>query len=296
LVGSLQGLGLSALVAALVGWAALTALASGVVRRLRRMQAGPPGAPVVAASLGALVAGLALSDLSNSRELSLRLAVLVALAGMALMLLQVRENPQAQATRCRAGLFDCSLPAWPSGAWSDVHQWPVLFAGLAMLPMMAALPLMVAWCRLQGLPSALVVLAHFGAMFVPALVLRHALASWSGATLAAVCALLLGAGAGFMLWMPAPWNVLMLVLAHGSAWGIAWAAQLWAPERRAQRGTSPLPAAFGYAAFTVFCGIVIDRAGAAGVGFAHVTLGVIALAAWLVGLLLVPNNSAHPGS
>jgi hypothetical protein len=27
-----------------------------------------------------------------------------------------------------------------------------------------------------------------------------------------------------------------------------------------------------------------------------VTLGVIALAAWLVGLLLVPNNSAHPGS
>lgn len=279
-----RGGGLAALTLALMAWAALTAQASAVVRSLRRRQVRRPGPPIGAAALGALCAAAALGDLGDLQALALRLAVLVASAGVALALLQPRIDGAAASARCRAGLFDCSLPAWPAGAWRDPLQWPTLLAGLAMLPMMAALPLMVGWCRGEGIAPQAVVALHLAAMFGPALLLQRAVVGWSTRTLSTVCAACLGAGAACVVFAEPPWNLLGLAIAHGAAWGLAWAGQLWAPERRSRAGASPLRAAAGYAALTLVFGGVVAQFGAPGVAATHAALGLAAATAWLVGL------------
>ena len=116
---SVHGGGLGAVLLALAGWAALTALASGVVRSLRLAQSAVPAPPVAAAALGALCAGLALGDLGDLPALANRLATFVVGTGALLVLLQSRIDEGPRAPGCRAGLFDCSLPAWPAGAWRD---------------------------------------------------------------------------------------------------------------------------------------------------------------------------------
>jgi hypothetical protein len=277
-----RGGGLVALTLALVAWAALTAQASAVVRALRQRQAMRPGPPMGAAALGALCAAVALADLSDLQALALRLGGLVASAGVVLALLQPRIDAAAS-TRCRAGLFDCSLPAWPAGAWRDPLQWPTLLAGLAMLPMMAALPLMVGWCRGEGVAPQAVVALHLAAMFGPALLLQRVFIGWSVRTLSAVCTACLVAGAACVVSAEPPWNLLGLAIAHGAAWGLAWAGQLWAPERRSRADASPLRAAAGYAVLTLVFGAVVARFGAPGVAATHAALGLAAAAAWIVG-------------
>jgi hypothetical protein len=179
-------------------------------------------------------------------------------------------------------LFDCSLPAWPAGAWRDVLQWPTLLAGLAMLPMMAALPWMAGWCRAGALPPQALVAVHFGAMFGPALLLRRAVVGGSPRQLAATCAACLGCGAAIGVWGAAPFDLLGVAVAHGTAWGLAWAGQLWAPGRRGRAGASPLPAAVGYGALTLAFGMVVARHGAFGVVAIHAALGAAACCAWFV--------------
>jgi len=141
---AVHGGGLAALLVALLGWAVLTALASGVVRSLRLAQRTVPAPPVAAAALGALAAGLVLGDVGDAAALAWRLAAFVVVVALLLIGLQRGVSMGPRAPGCRAGLFDCSLPAWPLGAWRDAVQWPTLLAGLAMLPMMAALPWMAA--------------------------------------------------------------------------------------------------------------------------------------------------------
>ena len=273
-----------ALLVALAGWAALTALASGVVRSNRLAQASRPSPPVVAAALGAACAALALADLGDPAVLSVRLAALVGGLALVLAALQPRARPRGAPSRCRAGLFDCSLPAWPAGAWHDVRQWPVLLAGLAMLPMMAALPAMaVLWCRGTSVAPQAVVALHFAAMFLPAVLLRVTVSRWSSRRLATVCAALLAVGAAALLWAPAPADMLGVTLAHGAAWSLAWTGQLWAPERRGRQGASPLRAAVSYALLTLAVGFAVDRLGPVGFTLAHAALGVLALLAWLYG-------------
>jgi len=284
-----RGQGLPALLAALLAWAALTALASGVVRTLRLAQSAVPAPPIGAASLGALCAGLLLGDLADLSGLSVRLAAFVGATTLVLVILQRQIEDRPRTTGCRAGLFDCSLPAWPAGAWRDPLQWPVLLASLAMLPMMAALPLMAAWCRGQSIAPQAMVLLHLAAMFGPALLLRKSIARWSLLTLSMVCAILLVSGAAFAAWAAAPFDLLGLVIAHGTAWGLAWGGQLWAPARRGQRNASPLTAAAGYAVLTLTFGLVVEKAGARGVAGAHIALGLAAMAAWLV-------SAARPSS
>lgn len=276
-----HGGGARGVLLALLGWAALTALASGVVRSLRLAQRLPPGPPVAAASLGALCAGLVLSDVGDLPALVTRLVWFVAAAAVALALLAGRRRLRAQAG-CRAGLFDCSLPAWPAGAWRDALQWPTLLAGLAMLPMMAALPLMANWCRAQGVPPQAMVLLHLAAMFGPALLLRRAITPLSLRGLSAACACLLAAGAAVVVWAAPPFDLLGLALTHGAAWGLAWSGQLWAPARRGQQGASPLRAAAGYALLTLAVGLAVDQFAARGIAGVHVLLGLAAAAAWLV--------------
>jgi hypothetical protein len=277
---SAHGGGLAALWAALLGWATLTALASGVVRRLRLAQQVAPAPPIAAAAVGALVAGVVLGDVGQATALSLRLGLFVVAIAVVLVALQRGTSAQAQAPGCRAGLFDCSLPAWPAGAWRDTLQWPALLAGLAMLPMMAALPWMAAWCRAQSVPAEAMVGLHLGAMFGPVWLLRASIGTWSMRRLSTVCAALLTLGAALALWAPAPYDLLGLALAHGAAWGLAWGGQLWAPARRGQQGTSPLRAAAGYAMLTLAIGAVVDRFGVAGVAAVHAALGAAAFAAW----------------
>jgi hypothetical protein len=277
-----RGGGLPALLLVILGWAALTALASGVVRSLRLMQASAPSPPIAAASLGALAAGLMLGDPSDLPAISARLAAFVGAAALLLALLQSRIEDRPRSPGCRAGLFDCSLPAWPAGAWRDSLQWPTLLAGLAMLPMMAALPLIATWCRTQGVEPQMMVLLHLAAMFGPALLLRKSIARWSLRTLSIVCTILLASGAALVTWAAAPLDLLGLAVTHGAAWGLAWAGQLWAPARRGQQGTSPLLAAAGYALVTLGFGLAVEHAGARGVAAVHVALGLGAIAAWLV--------------
>jgi hypothetical protein len=274
-----RGGGLVALLIALIGWAALTALASGVVRSLRQART-PAAPPIVAASLGALSAGLVLGELGNLPALAVRLAVFVAVTTVVLVLLEPRIESSPRGPGCRAGLFDCSLPAWPAGAWRDALQWPTLLAGLAMLPMMAALPLTAGWCRAQSIPPQALVLLHLASMFGPALLFRQTVACWPARTLSIVCTVLLASGAA-LAWAPAPLDMLGLTAAHGAAWGLAWAGQLWAPARRGQQGASPLRAGIGYALLTVVFGLVVEQAGARGMAAVHVALGLAAVLAWV---------------
>ncbi|MEJ8824317.1 hypothetical protein WKW80_20140 [Variovorax humicola] len=280
LAWSTHGGGLPALLVALAGWAGLTALASGVVRSARLAQRARPAPPIGAASLGAVCATIAIADPADARALSLRLGVLVLVAALALALLQISDRPGNAASRCRAGLFDCSLPAWPAGAWHDAQQWPVLLAGLAMLPMMAALPMMVAWCRAEAVAPQGMVALHFVAMFVPALLLRRSVAQWPARILAVVCTLLLASGAIAAIWASTPYNLFGVALAHGAAWSLAWTGQLWSPDRRSRQGTSPLLPAIGYAALTMAVGVVVERWGPAGLAVMQAALGLAAALAW----------------
>jgi hypothetical protein len=281
LLSSVRGGGLPAVLLALTGWAALTALASGVVRSLRLARAVLPAPPIAAASLGALCAGLVLGDPGDLPALAMRLAVFVSVIAAVLVLLQYRIEERARMPGCRAGLFDCSLPAWPAGAWRDTLQWPTLLAGLAMLPMMAALPLMAAWCRVNAIAPQTLVLLHLAAMFGPALLFKQSIARWSLRTLSIVCTVLLAAGAVFAVWAAAPMDLLGLAVTHGAAWGLAWSGQLWAPARRGQQNTSPLRAAAGYAVLTLAFGLVVDQMGATGVAAVHAALGAAAVLGWL---------------
>jgi hypothetical protein len=277
-----QGGGLAALVATVLGLGALTALASGVVRRLRVAQQIVPQPPIAAAGIGALMAGLVLGDIGDVPALTLRLGVFVVAVAGVLALLPLGVATRTPPPGCRAGLFDCSLPAWPAGAWRELAQWPTLLAGLAMLPMMAALPLMAAWCRAESIAPQVMLMLHLAAMFGPVWLWRSMLPRASTSTLAAGCAALLAAGAVIVGWAPAPLDLLGLALAHGAAWGLAWGGQLWAPARRARQGTSPLRAALGYALLTLAFGALVDRYGVRGVALTHAALGLAAAAAWVI--------------
>jgi len=279
---SLHGGNVPALLLALVGWAALTALASGVVRGLRLAQPVAPAPPIAAAALGALGAALVLGDVTDLPGLAVRLCVFVLAIAAALIALARGAVTARAASGCRAGLFDCSLPAWPARAWRDMLQWPTLLAGITMLPMMAALPLMASWCRAQAVPPQAMVLLHLTAMFGPVLLVRASIVQWLPRRLSAVCALLLALGAACVVWAPAPADLLGLALAQGTAWGLAWGGQLWAPARRGQQGASPLIAAAGYALLTLAFGVVVEQFGTRGVAAIHALLGIGALLAWLV--------------
>lgn len=272
--------GWTALLLALPGWGALTALASGVVRSARLRLASQPAPPVLAAGLGALAATLAVADPADATGLSQRLALLVLGLALLLAVLQPADDVRVRAGPCRAGLFDCSLPAWPRGAWHDLRHWPTLLAGLGMLPMMAALPAMTLWCRSEALPPPALVALHLAAMFLPALLLRATVAQWPAPRLAATCAVLLAAGAAAVLWARAPWDMLGVTLTHGAAWSLAWAGQLWSPQRRGEQGSSPWRAALGYALLTLVVGVAVAWQGPAGLALVHAALGGLAGLAW----------------
>ncbi|HUN93486.1 MAG TPA: hypothetical protein VMU33_15660 [Burkholderiaceae bacterium] len=296
LLAAVEGGGVVALLVAIVGWAAMTALASGVVRGLRLARSTAPAPPVAAATVGALAAAAAIGDPGQFAALGERLALFVGAGGLLLLVLQRGIVDSPRGAGCRAGLFDCSLPAWPPGAWGEPQQWPALFAGLGMLPMMAALPLMAEWCRARSVPPQALVVLHVASMFVPALLARRAIAVATPRALAVACTVLLVAGAACAVRWAAPFDLLAPAALQGAAWGMAWSGQLWSPTRRARQGASPLRAAIGYAACTLAYGAIVDRFGPAGIVGVHVALAVAASCAWvLVAIAVAARRGARAG-
>lgn len=194
---------------ALAAWAVLIALVA--------PPAGEGRAALSAAALGAFAAWGVLGDPTDLRALVPRAALL--LAGAALV---ARPDVAVMARRHQA-------PGWPGCVAPVDAPWALRLAALAMLPMMAALPQMLALCRSQSLgPSALLGL-HLAAMFLPGLCLPRlapGAASWLGLLLLALGAL----SALRPDWLAG----LGPALALGAAWSLAWAARA-APAASAPR-------------------------------------------------------------
>ena len=141
----------------------------------------------------------------------------------------------------------------------------------------------------QAIAPQAMVLLHFAAMFAPALLLRRVDARTGRRAAVDGVRAVPGGRRGRGAVGARALELLGLALAHGAAWGLAWAGQLWAPDRRSRQGTSPLRAAIGYAALTLAFGAVVEHFGAAGVVATHAALGLAAALAWLVGASARPT-------
>lgn len=254
LAGSLEGAGSVVLLPLLLAWGLLVALASSTVRMLRQACAVRPGRPVAAAAAGALLAWAVLGDPTDLPSLVPRAGMLLVVAALLLATLP-RGTAAAAPGGCRAGLFDCSMPAWPAGAWHAPARWPLLLGMLVMLPMMAGLPQMLALCRGTALgPQAMLVL-HLAAMFLPALLLPRL----RPASAALACGVLLaGGGLAASVDTGAWW---WLALSQGAAWSLAWGAQLAEPAARAGPRSDPWRSAGVQAALLLVLGLAVERLG-----------------------------------
>jgi hypothetical protein len=236
----LAGLGLAVgtpalLLASALLWSMLLVAASLTVQALRRQAPSRPPAPLVPATAGALLAWslVVVSDASAGPGPA------VGAAALALALLVPRGAAPVPA--CRGSLFDCSLP-WPDPArWRRVADWPQQAALLAMLPMMATLPAMAAWCRSDwGLSPATGVLWHLAAMLLPALLLLHGLARAPVPVRQVAVAALMGAS-GVVMWARPGLDGLMVVaLLQAAAWSLAWAGPMLGPPAETARVARPV--------------------------------------------------------
>lgn len=219
-----------ALLAAALGLAVVQVAAALTVQTLRRRLAARPAAPLWPACAGAALgwaatAWVVQADAHIGWGSPLTSASLLLLCAAALAALLPRQAPPVGG--CRSDLFDCALP-WPAAAaWRHGADWPLLSARLAMLPMMASLPAMADWCRSgPGLSPELSVLAHLGAMVLPACVVRRWLANASLAERRhAVLALMLSSGVALLAW-PGLNGLMAAAMLQGTAWSLAWAGPL----------------------------------------------------------------------
>lgn len=138
---------------------------------------------------------------------------------------------------------------------------PLAAARGSMLPMMATLPAMGAWCSAAGLSPAAMVLLHAGAMVLPPLLMR--------APSPAVCRALLLAGGAALLLLPGVQGLMLAATLHAAAAGVACAAPAGARSRAV-----PL----GLAALVLLLGWAVDHHGPAALAAWH---GALALAGLL---------------
>ncbi|MFT3956953.1 MAG: hypothetical protein QM722_22000 [Piscinibacter sp.] len=281
LLNSTHGGGLAALWPVAIAWALLVALASATVRGLRQQLPRRASAPVLPAASGALLAALLAGDAADSASLALRMAGALLLVALGLVVLQPAAGVHTARAGCRAGLFDCALPAWPAGGWREPARWPLLIAMLVMLPMMAGLSQMLALCRAGGASAQALLGAHLAAMFLPALLWP---AGRAPAWRRAACAGLLVLG-GLLLWMAGTPGVLWAMLAHGAAWSLAWSAQLDDPSLRASAHSAAWRAALLQALFALALGVALGWAGPPALQAVHGALA--AAAALAVGMSLL---------
>jgi hypothetical protein len=291
---------------AAAGWAALVVTASRVVRALRMTVPGlqeassgvrpakftlatarPAHAPPVGpACAGALLAWALAGNLPALREHTGALAAGLGTAAVGLALWLPRGATPEYG--CRAGLFDCALPIDALTGWRQPADWPLQAALLAMLPMMAALPLMAEGCSSLGWPVSLATGAHLAAMLLPGALLMPWLRRTHLPRRRQAVAILLALG-GMSLWRwPGAGGLLGAALAHGAAWSLAWAGALAGPAGRSSSAAASarvgvLPAALGLAAATAGLGLAIDQAGPAALVAVHGVIAVAGVAGGLAG-------------
>ncbi|WP_119287167.1 hypothetical protein [Azohydromonas sediminis] len=275
---------------AAVAWGVLIVVASRVVRGWRRRPGPRFSPPVVPAALGALVAWLLAGEPAAVAAHPAAAAAALTVIGLALAALvpSPHSEPRSGAPGCRSGLFDCAL-AWPTLAqWRVPAHWPWLAAALAMLPMMASLPLLAEGCARTGWRPQAVTGLHLLAMLVPAAVVAALRARVLVQAARAFVAGLLIAGGVAALTVPGSDGTMAAMLLHAAAWGIAWSAAM-APATDRTR----LPAVHGgagasalaSAAVVLALGVAVAGSGWAAWSALHAALGAIAAlgvaAAWL---------------
>lgn len=146
-------------------------------------------------------------------------------------------------------------PALPAGG-----PLPLAAARAAMLPMMATLPAMGAWCSAAGWSPPTMALAHAAAMLLPPLLVGRASEG--------VCRLLL-AGGGAALLLPGLQGLMLASTLHAAAAGAACA------------GAAPLRSRawlLVLAAAVLATGLAVDRYGPAALVALHAALALTALA------------------
>lgn len=145
-------------------------------------------------------------------------------------------------------------PALPAGG-----PWPLAAARAAMLPMMATLPAMGAWCSAAGWSPTTMALVHAAAMLAPPLLVGRASDT-------ACRALLLAGGAALLL--PGLQGLMLASTLHAAAAGAACAGAL---PVRSRAGLLVLAAA------VLATGFGIDRFGPAALVVLHAALALAAL-------------------
>jgi hypothetical protein len=291
------GAGAGVLVAA-VAWAVLLVAASHTVRQLRPgdRQALPLWPVAVGLMLGG---GASLELVIGAGSTAATLALVL---GAAVLLLVLRSLPLnrlagGHAGACRQGLFDCALPlSTPLIKHRGLTAIPVdaspLFSSAAlsvrgarwaMLPMMAALPTMTAWCAtsVPAAPAPALLLAmHLGAMVAPAWALRGLARLGLHLRTAAACAALLVAGGVMLLAAPSLRGLMLATLLHTCAWSVAWEPGL---RKRADAPRAPPPRAVPV--FAMAAPLCLLLLGAATATFGPQALMAVHGALALLGLL-----------
>lgn len=146
-------------------------------------------------------------------------------------------------------------PAMPAGG-----SLPLAAARAAMLPMMATLPAMGAWCSAAGWSPTTMALVHAAAMLGPPLVVGRASDT--------VCRALLLSG-GVALLLPGLQGLMLASTLHAAAAGLACA------------GASPVRSRgwlLAGAAAVLATGLAVDRFGPAALVALHAALALAALA------------------
>jgi hypothetical protein len=267
------GLADSSTMATVSGWALLVVGASRVVRQLRRGR--PQGAPLAPACAGALLAWALAGAPAWIHGAALPL--------IALLLALLMPWRGAPASGCRAGLFDCALPIAAWGPWREAARWPHSAALLAMLPMMAGLPLLADACSAAGWPPRTESALHLAAMLLPPLLLQVPLRVLADRSRQGWIALLLLAG-GAALWLqPGVQGLMAAMLLHGLAWSVAWGGTMAAGQRQPD-GPPPLVAATLAALLLLSLGAAVALRGLDALVTVHAALalcGAVGLAgAW----------------
>lgn len=302
-----------------LGWGGLLAVAATVVRGLRgaraellaaatappaRQAAARPALPTGPAAAGALLAWALSGGAAGADAASLRhgAACALALAALALTILALVAGRAASA--CRSGLFDC---AWPPLRWAALRhaaQWPQLAAGLAMLPMMAALPWMADWCGRPGAGPAELAAQHLAAMLLPAL-LASALPrgraptgrpAWRDALPRHGVAVLLALGGLALIAWPGRDGLAAAAIVQGLAWSLAWRLRLAGAEPALPAVSRPPSAARGLGASALallLFGLALDAFGPQTLVALHAALALAGLAG---GLAALGRRARHPAS
>ena len=274
---ALRGGGMGVVIAAAMSWALLFALASATVRACRGPGRPRQASPVVAGAVGAALALWCIGDPTAVNAVGARLANGALIA--ALLLAALMPRGAVASSKGRSALPDGSRPVWAPGASGPSPRWPVQAASLVMLPMMCSLPLMVGWCRGNGVSPELVLGLHLAAMFGPAVLLKLGQVTVT-ARAPAFCAVLLVLGATAWVLTPGAAAGWWLALAHGGAWSVAWVASLEAsderPMRRPASGSRMLAAAMVDASVVLGLGSAVSVAGFDALAAAQVALAAVA--------------------